>query len=221
MPRNQEFNFEEIRSGVIQNFKFDTIMKRIFDFCFAVLGLCFVWPVFLGISIVIFLSDGRPIFFKQQRVGLKGKDFSLLKFRSMSLLEGAESGRFDAGDSSRVTPFGMMIRKYKLDELPQLWNVVKGDMSFVGPRPEIRKWVDVYPERWECIFGVRPGITDPASIRFRNEEELLAESSDPEREYRKVILPQKLKLYEDYIASSSVIGDLAIILKTILVVIRN
>lgn len=196
-------------------------MKRLFDICSAMMGLFFLCPIFLCISILIFLTDGRPIFFRQQRVGRYGNHFLLLKFRSMSVLKEAESGQFDAGNCSRVTPVGQMIRKSKLDELPQLWNVLKGDMSVVGPRPEIRKWVDAYPERWHGVLKVRPGITDPASIRFRNEEELLAKASDPEAEYREVILPQKLALYEEYVASSSFFGDLGLIFKTILTVIRK
>ena len=196
-------------------------MKRLFDIGSALMGFFLLWPVFLCISIIISLTEGRPIFFRQQRVGRNGNHFLLLKFRSMSVLKEAESGFFDAGNSSRVTPVGRWLRKTKLDELPQLWNVLRGDMSVVGPRPEIRKWVDAYPERWNKVLTVRPGITDPASIRFRNEEELLAQASDPETEYRAVILPQKLALYEEYVTSSSFFGDLVLIFKTILAVIRK
>jgi lipopolysaccharide/colanic/teichoic acid biosynthesis glycosyltransferase len=130
-----------------------------------------------------------------------------------------DAGTFDAGATSRVTPIGRFLRKSKLDELPQLWNVLRGEMSLVGPRPEVRKWVDAYPERWTFVHAVRPGITDPASIRFRNEEEILAASTDPEATYRDVILPQKLVLYEDYVRDRSFWGDIAIILKTIAVVV--
>jgi len=125
-----------------------------------------------------------------------------------------ESGEFDAGDTSRVTSVGRFLRKTKLDELPQLWNVLKGDMSLVGPRPEVRKWVEVYPERWARVLTVRPGITDPASIEFRHEEKLLATSQDPERTYRDEILPRKLALYEQYVATWSFWGDIAILIKT-------
>lgn len=196
-------------------------MKRLFDIFSGLAGLLFLWPVFLGISIVILLAHGRPVFFKQHRAGRNGNDFLLLKFRSMSVQKGAEVGQFDAGNCSRVTIVGKFLRRTKLDELPQLWNVLKGEMSVVGPRPEIRKWVEAYPKRWQEVLTVRPGITDPASIRFRNEEELLAQASDPEAEYREVILPQKLALYEEYVASASFCGDLALIFKTILVVIRK
>lgn len=196
-------------------------MKRLFDICGALFGLFFLWPVFLSISTVILLAHGRPVFFKQCRVGRNGIDFLVLKFRSMSVLKEAEAGQFDAGNSSRVTPVGKLLRKTKLDELPQLWNVLKGEMSVVGPRPEIRKWVEAYPERWERVLAVRPGITDPASIRFRNEEALLAQAVDPEAEYREVILPQKLALYEEYVANASFFGDITLILKTIVVIVRK
>ncbi len=196
-------------------------MKRLFDFFCALTGLLVLSPLCLGVSLIILLTDGGPIFFKQQRVGRNGGRFLLLKFRSMSVLKGAEAGQFDTGGSSRVTPFGAVMRKCKLDELPQLWNVIKGDMSLVGPRPEVRKWVEAYPERWERVLRVRPGITDPASIRFRNEEELLAGSADPEAKYREVILPQKLSMYEDYVERSSMSMDFVIILKTIQTIIQK
>ncbi|MDB4356111.1 sugar transferase [Akkermansiaceae bacterium] len=194
-------------------------MRRLFDVFIGLVVLLFLWPVFLGISMAILLTDGRPVFFKQHRVGRYGRSFLLLKFRSMSVLKEAEAGRFDAGNCLRVTSVGKLLRKSKLDELPQLWNVLKGEMSLVGPRPEIRKWVEAYPNHWQEVLTVRPGITDPASIRFRNEEALLTEASDPEAEYREVILPQKLVLYKEYVADASLFGDIALIFKTIIVVV--
>ena len=194
-------------------------MKRLFDLCFGLLCLFCLSPVYLCISVLILLKDGRPVFFKQERVGRNRKNFLLCKFRSMSVLKGADLGQFDAGNNSRVTPLGAALRKCKLDELPQLWNVIRGDMSLVGPRPEVSKWVEAYPKRWDRVLKARPGITDPASIRFRNEEELLAKSSDPDVDYRDVILPQKLSLYEDYVDRSSIISDLLIILKTVKIII--
>ena len=131
----------------------------------------------------------------------------------------SESGAFDVGDTSRVTAVGRFLRKTKLDELPQLWNVLRGDMSLVGPRPEVRKWVEAYPERWAKVLTVRPGITDPASIAFRNEEELLTAAPDPENYYRNVILPRKLALYEQYVATRSFWGDVGILLKTVWTVV--
>lgn len=196
-------------------------MKRLFDIFSALVGLFFLGPLFLVILTVSLIAHGRPVFFKQNRVGRNGIDFLLLKFRTMRVQKGAEAGQFDAGDCSRVTSVGKFLRKTKLDELPQIWNVLRGEMSVVGPRPEIRKWVEAYPNRWQEVLTVRPGITDPASIRFRNEEVILAEASDPEAEYREVILPQKLALYQEYVANASFFGDIALIFKTIIIVIRK
>ncbi len=189
----------------------------------ACLGLIALSPLLLIFAFAVWAGSGWPIFFRQQRVGRKGRNFTLLKFRTMTVKgrakEGEEGksqdeGTFDAGDTSRVTPIGRFLRKSKMDELPQLWNVVRGDMSLVGPRPEVRKWVDVYPDRWANVLTVRPGITDPASIQYRNEEEILAAASDPERTYRKEILPLKLNLYENYVRSRTFAGDIQIILET-------
>ncbi|GAB6095170.1 hypothetical protein JCM14469_14220 [Desulfatiferula olefinivorans] len=145
--------------------------------------------------------------------------FKLYKFRSMSIKNNAEDGSFEPGDNSRVTKLGAFIRKTKLDELPQLINVLKGDMSIVGPRPEVRKWVDVYPERWAWVLTVKPGITDPASIYYRNEEDLLSKAEDPETFYRDHILPDKLDLYEEYVRTRTFWGDVGLIMKTILSVL--
>ena len=152
-------------------------------------------------------------------MGLCGRDFVLLKFRTMTVRAGSEAGTFDAGDTSRVTRIGRYLRATKLDELPQLWNVVVNDMSLVGPRPEVRKWVEAYPERWAVVHAVRPGITDPAAIVFRHEEKLLAASTDPERMYRERILPCKLDLYEAYIRTRSFWGDFVILWRTFAAVI--
>lgn len=202
-------------------------MKRSFDCAAAALGLLLLFPLLLVLSLAVWLFSGRPVFFRQQRVGRYGRDFTLLKFRTMeargrwSVVSGHEAGAFDAGNTSRVTLIGRFLRKTKLDELPQLWNVLRGDMSFVGPRPEVRKWVEAYPDRWAFIHTVRPGITDPASIAFRNEEEILSASPDPERCYGDIILPQKLTLCEEYVRTQSSWGDIKIIFRTLLVVLRG
>ena len=128
----------------------------------------------------------------------------------------AEEGSFEPGDLYRVTRIGKFLRKSKLDELPQLVNILKSDMSLVGPRPEVEKWIALYPERWKRILSVPPGLTDNASIEFRNEEELLAGSGNPEKTYKETILPKKLELYEDYILNHSFTGDIKLIFKTIL-----
>jgi len=138
----------------------------------------------------------------------------------MTVQPGAEKGSFEVGSTQRVTAVGRFLRKTKLDELPQLWNVLIGDMSLVGPRPEVRKWVEAYPERWAFVHTVRPGITDPASIKFRNEEKLLARSPDPERTYRDEILPQKLALYEEYVRTRSFCGDIKLIFATIVALFK-
>ena len=160
-----------------------------------------------------------PIFFIQTRIGKGGKEFRLLKFRTMRVKPKASEGSFDAGDQSRITALGKILRKTKLDEIPQLINVLKGDMSLVGPRPEVKKWTAVYPEQWAIVHQVQPGITDNASIEFRNEEELLARSSNPEETYRTVILPRKLELYINYVNHHSFFDDLMIILRTIQTII--
>ena len=133
----------------------------------------------------------------------------------MKVASGKKSGSFDAGDTSRITPVGFFLRKYKLDELPQFLNVLLGDMSFVGPRPEVKQWTAVYPEKWKIVHSVKPGITDNASIEFRNEELILAESQNPLKTYKEIILPRKLDLYIDYVQTRSFWGDITIILKTI------
>lgn len=156
-----------------------------------------------------------PIFFIQERVGKNGRIFKLIKFRTMKVEEGKAKGSFDAGDSSRITVFGKFLRKTKIDELPQLLNVLKGDMSLVGPRPEVKKWTEVYPDKWLIVHSVKPGITDEASIIFRNEEEILRNSLNPIETYKNQILPQKLSFYIQYVHSQSFFGDIIIILRTI------
>lgn len=190
-------------------------MKRALDVLLSLSGLLTLMPVFAIIALAAQLTSGRPILFSQERIGYRGRPFRVLKFRTMEVLKGAERGLFEPGSRARVTPFGRVLRAYKIDELPQLWNVLKGEMSFVGPRPEIRRWVEAFPDRWRKVLSVKPGITDPASIVYRDEEEILAASSDPERTYRDVILPHKLSLYEDYVDHRTFWGDLRIILATL------
>ena len=194
-------------------------MKRIIDLLVSLLVLVVLAPFVLIIALAVVMDSGFPVFFIQQRVGVGGRPFNIIKFRTMTVLREARHGTFDAGDSSRVTRVGQWLRRSKLDELPQIFNVLIGDMSFVGPRPEIRKWVEVYPERWAKVLSVRPGITDNASIEFRNEEEILKASANPQETYRDEILPQKLNLYEHYVDSQSLLGDFKIVFKTFYTVI--
>jgi lipopolysaccharide/colanic/teichoic acid biosynthesis glycosyltransferase len=189
--------------------------KRIFDFIVSLLALLALSPLLAGLAAAALISSGRPVIFRQRRVGWHGLCFTLYKFRTMTPAAGAEDGAFDAGRTARVTPLGRFLRRTKLDELPQLWNVLKGDMSLVGPRPEVRKWVEAYPERWRFVHTVQPGITDPASLHYRNEEELLARAADPESTYRDIILPDKLSLYEDYIRRRGFGTDLTLIVRSV------
>ena len=190
-------------------------MKRAFDLFLSLVGLVALCPFLALVCLAILLTSGSPVIFSQERVGLRGRSFAVKKFRTMQALKGAEAGLFEPGSRARVTPFGQLLRAWKIDELPQLWNVVKGEMSFVGPRPEIRKWVDAFPGRWRKVLSVRPGITDPASLVYRDEEDLLAASPNPEMTYREVILPHKLTLYEEYVDRRTFFGDLLIILETL------
>lgn len=178
----------------------------------AILGLS---PLLIAVAFAAAAVDGRPVFFHQTRIGRNGRRFLLHKFRTMSAHDGAERGLFEAGNTSRVMPFGRFLRKTKLDELPQLWNVLRGEMSIVGPRPEVPKWVAAYPDRWARVLAVTPGITDPASIHYRNEEELLNVADDPESLYRDVILPHKLDIYETYVRTRTGWKDLGLIISTI------
>ena len=196
-------------------------MKYLFDVFASFIGLLFLFPLFLICSIAIVIDTGFPIFFKQIRVGKNGVDFKLIKFRTMTIKKDAEKGSFDVGSSVRVTKVGKILRKTKLDELPQLWNVLKGNMSLVGPRPEVRKWVEVYPERWSFVHQVRPGITDPASIKFRNEEEILAKSVNPEKTYKEEILPLKLSFYEKYVRERTFLGDIKLIFQTLWTIVSK
>jgi lipopolysaccharide/colanic/teichoic acid biosynthesis glycosyltransferase len=194
-------------------------MKRIIDILLALLGVIILFPLAFIVGMIIFLNDFQPIFFHQERIGRFGTAFKLFKFRSMTTLKGVSKNSFDVGDTSRVTRIGKIIRKTKLDEIPQLLNVIVGDMSIVGPRPEIKLWTEVYPDRWSIVHSVKPGITDNASIEFRNEEKLLANADEPEVIYRDVILPRKLDLYIQYVENQSFLGDVKIIFRTIKTVI--
>jgi len=184
-------------------------------------GLIVLGPFWVVVWVAVILESGLPGLFCQRRIGRCGREFTLYKFRTMAVQCGTERGSFDVGNSTRVTRVGKLLRKTKLDELPQLWNVLRGDMSLVGPRPEVKKWVEAYPERWAKVLTVRPGITDPASILYRHEEEILAHSPDPERTYREEILPHKLSLYEEYVRARSFRGDINILVRTLWAVARR
>lgn len=195
-------------------------VKRVFDIILVLCAAPVALPLLGGIALLVKLSSPGPVFFRQRRGGRGDQLFTMLKFRSMRVDTGAEKKGFEPGNRSRITWVGAILRKTKLDELPQLFNVLKGDMSLTGPRPEVPAYLALYPERWRRVRQVRPGITDPASIEFRDEEELLAKASDPEAEYRDVILPRKLDLYERYVNNLSFINDVKILSRTALAVLK-
>ena len=196
-------------------------MKRIFDIVASGFGLIVLSPLFLILAIWIKLDSKGPVFYRQVRVGFKNKDFRIFKFRSMRV--GADKGSLVTigGHDPRVTRSGYFIRKFKFDELPQLINVFLGDMSLVGPRPEVRHYVDYWTPEQMHVLDVRPGITDPASIKFRNENELMEKADDPEKYYIGVIMQEKIKLYLEYVNNNSFFYDLGLIFKTFKVIVSE
>lgn len=194
-------------------------MKRLFDIVMSFIGLVLLSPIFLVIAIWIKLDSKGPVFYKQTRVGKDGKDFKIFKFRSMRQGSDKQGLITVGGRDPRVTNSGYYIRKYKLDEFPQLINVFLGDMSIVGPRPEVRKYVDLYTEEQLKVLSVRPGITDIASIKYRNENDLLEKAEDADKMYIEIIMPDKLKYNLEYINKKSFIYDIRLIFETLLRII--
>lgn len=196
------------------------MIKRIFDIFFSFVGIIILLPLFLIISSLILFSSKGGVLYKQTRVGRKNRDFTLLKFRTM-FTNSDKKGLLTVGLSDkRVTKVGKYLRKYKLDELPQLLNILKGEMSFVGPRPEVRKYVNLYNHEQIKVLDVKPGLTDYASIEYMDESDLLAQSNNPEQTYIQVIMPAKLKLNFKYIENISLMTDISILLKTLRHIIR-
>ena len=189
-------------------------MKRIFDLLFSFLGLLILSPFLLVIAILIVIDSKGDIFYLQQRVGKDNKDFNIFKFRTMRPNSDKQGLLTVGAKDSRITKIGVFLRKYKIDELPQLINVLIGNMSFVGPRPEVRKYVDLYNSEQKKVLTVKPGITDYASIEYSNENELLARSENPEKTYIEEIMPAKLELNLKYIKEASLLTDIKIIFKT-------
>jgi len=188
-------------------------IPRPYEGALAVIGLIIVSPILLVAAVLIRMNSRGPILFRQQRVGLNGEAFTLFKFRTMKL---ADRGlMITAADDARVTRVGRFLRKTKIDELPELWNVLRGDMSFVGPRPEVSDFVDLADPTWKEILGHRPGITDPVTLRLRNEEQLLAKVVDKERYYREVIQPYKLRGYLNFVREKSWKTDIRIVARTL------
>jgi lipopolysaccharide/colanic/teichoic acid biosynthesis glycosyltransferase len=190
-------------------------MKRLLDILFSLGGILVLLPVFFVIWLAVRLDSHGPGFFMQTRVGRGNKDFRLFKFRTMRM-DAEKSGQLTVGGRDpRITRAGHFLRKYKIDELPQLFNVLLGDMSFVGPRPEVRRYVDLYTPGQKQVLSVRPGITDYASLRYFNENEILGKSAQPEQDYIRVIMPEKLALNLEYMRNRSLARDIGIIFQTI------
>ena len=200
----------------------DNMLKRLFDIIFSLGGLLVLLPLFIFIIVRIKLDSKGPIFYRGKRIGKFGKPFGIYKFRTMFADADKMSGSPSAGDDDpRITKFGKTIRSYKLNELPQLINVLKGEMSFVGPRPEVEQYVRIYTEEEKAILNVRPGITDYASIKFHNEGEILSGSPDPDRTYEEEIRPEKLRLQLEYVRNHSLWVDFKILFKTLITLIKT
>lgn len=197
------------------------MLKRTFDILASAAGLLLLSPLFLVVALWIKCDSRGPVFYRQTRVGRGNKDFRLFKFRSMYVDSDKKGLLTVGGRDSRVTKSGYFIRKYKIDELPQLINVFTGDMSFVGPRPEVRRYVDLYTAEQLHVLDVRPGITDRASVKYRNENDLLAMAEDPEEYYVRVIMPDKLAINLGYVAHHSLWSDIGIIFSTFAAIWRK
>ena len=197
-------------------------MKRLFDLLFALTGLALLWPVMAILAIVVKLDSKGPAIFRQTRVGLNGRLFEMLKFRTMTNDAESLGPKITANSDPRVTRAGKWMRRTKLDELPQLLNVLVGDMSIVGPRPEVPEYVATYPELLkDKVLSIRPGITDIAAIEYVNESIYLSNVADAERTYVEEILPRKLELYERYVDNRSLSGDFRIIFRTLTAITRQ
>ena len=190
-------------------------MKRLFDIVCSFFGLVFLSWLFVFVALWVGLSSKGGVFYRQRRVGRCNRDFTIYKFRSMRVNSDRQGLLTIGGRDGRITKAGVFIRKYKLDELPQLFNVLRGDMSFVGPRPEVRKYVELYTEEQKKVLTVRPGITSLSSIKYRNENEILSRSNNPEQYYIDVIMQDKLAIELDYLEQRSLLTDIKVIFQTI------
>jgi len=197
------------------------VIKRSLDFFFSIIFLIILIPFFIIIALLLIIDDGFPVMYRQTRVGKNGIHFKILKFRTMK--KNADTfGKLTIGDKDpRVTKIGYVLRKYKIDELPQLWNIVKGEMSFIGPRPEVPEYVALYDAGQRDVLKVRPGLSDYASLDYINENEILSKYSTPEEAYINIVMPQKLQLSLKYIHDMSLKTDFRITIKTIAKIIKN
>ena len=196
------------------------MIKRSFDLLFASVGLIILSPMVVCIAIVIKLDSPGPVFFRQERVGQFGRPFRIYKFRTMVTDAERLGAQVTTGDDPRITDLGRFLRKYKIDELPQLINVIIGDMSLVGPRPEVPRYVEAFHEDYKDILTVKPGITDFASLEYKDENELLKSAENPEEQYLKEILPAKIAYYRKYLREQSIATDIKLIFKTLWGIMR-
>jgi len=196
-------------------------MKRLFDLIASFLGLILLSPLLIVLSLLVLFMSGRPMFYLQERIGKDGRPFRIVKFRTMIRRADRQGPAFTRGGDRRITPIGRFLRRYKLDELPQLFNVLKGDMSIVGPRPEVAEYVNLYTEEQRRVLSVKPGLTDTASIVYRDEESVLARYEDARKAYIEKIMPAKLKLNLKYIDRADFRTDLWLIIETLKKVFRR
>lgn len=197
------------------------VLKRTFDFVLALVGVLLLSPMLLLVALLIKRDSPGPVFFRQERIGRHGKPFRIHKFRTMTVAQPGAAMQITVGNDSRITEIGAFLRHYKIDELPQLIDVLQGSMSLVGPRPEVPKYVALYPEPTKSIvLSVRPGITDLASIEYRSESELLGKSSNPEQTYVEEVMPAKLAYCVQYVQQQSVWLDIQIIVRTFLAILK-
>jgi lipopolysaccharide/colanic/teichoic acid biosynthesis glycosyltransferase len=189
--------------------------KRIFDLIFSTIGLLFLSPIFVVIAVWIKLDSPGSILFRQVRIGRFGKPFRIYKFRTMAVDADSKGRQITAGDDPRITRTGRFLRRYKLDEFPQLLNVFIGDMSIVGPRPEVPRYVEMFHDQYKDVLTVKPGLTDYAAIEFRDEESVLKQYANPEDGYIKEVLPKKIELYKKYLTERSLKTDIKVILWTL------
>lgn len=206
---------------ILKDKRFSLFFKRIFDIVCSLIGLIIMLIPMIIIAITIKIGSNGPVLFKQVRVGRNNQDFKILKFRTMVVDAEKQGMQLTVGRDRRITKVGSFLRRTKLDEFPQLINVLKGEMSFVGPRPEVRKYVELYTEEQRNVLRIRPGITDLASVTYKDESTLLGQSDDPEKTYINVIMPEKLRLNLEYIRKFSILYDIKMILKTLSEIIRD
>jgi lipopolysaccharide/colanic/teichoic acid biosynthesis glycosyltransferase len=194
-------------------------MKRVFDFTIACVGIVTLSPLFLLAAVLVRLSSPGPIFFCQDRIGRDFQPFKIIKFRTMVMNAQSCGPAITIGNDSRITRFGLFLRRTKIDELPQLFNVLLGEMSLVGPRPELPEYVEIFRSEYTEILSVRPGLTDIASLHYRDESSILATAHDPTKEYLTNVLPHKLRLSKEYLQSSSLWSDMFLIVSTIAILV--